>query len=267
MPERTKQPLIIAHRGASAVAPENTLAAFARALDDGADGIEFDVQLARDGVPVIIHDSDLRRTANRTGGVADIAAAELGSIDAGSWFNRKYPKLAQPAYEKECVPTLAQVFRLITSSARKDCLCYVELKIDKPGRRYATLAQAVADLIAEYSLHRRAIVVSFNLHALSHMKKVDPAIRTGALFEPRTKPLTALRKRAIVAGAIESGAEEILLHRLMARRRLVDLAAHKGLRPVVWTVDDARWIARAKDLGIHALITNDPAKLIRTSKR
>jgi glycerophosphoryl diester phosphodiesterase len=81
-----KTPLIIAHRGASAVAPENTIAAFRRAIEVGADGVEFDVRLARDGVPVVIHDSTLERTAGLKRGVSDLTSEELSQIDVGSWF-------------------------------------------------------------------------------------------------------------------------------------------------------------------------------------
>src|SRR5687768_6527959 len=101
-------PLIIAHRGASKHAPENTFAAFKRAIDAGADGIELDVRLAKDGVAVVFHDSTLKRIAGRKGKIEHYTSAELGSIDAGSWFNRYAPKLADPAYKNESVPTLAE---------------------------------------------------------------------------------------------------------------------------------------------------------------
>ncbi|HET6851924.1 MAG TPA: glycerophosphodiester phosphodiesterase family protein, partial [Pyrinomonadaceae bacterium] len=83
-------PLIIGHRGASAVAPENTIAAFKEAIAVGADGVEFDVRLTRDRVPVVIHDSTLRRTAGLQRRVADLTWAELEQVDVGSWFDRKF---------------------------------------------------------------------------------------------------------------------------------------------------------------------------------
>src|ERR1041384_6906814 len=138
-----KQPLIIAHRGSSSVAPENTLAAFAQAIADRADGIEFDVQLAKDGVPVIIHDANLRRTANRRARVKNLTSAELASIEVGSWFNRKYPDRAKPAYATEHIPTLEQVFTLVASNARSDFACYVELKIDPQETAYEDLVESV----------------------------------------------------------------------------------------------------------------------------
>ena len=118
-------PLIIGHRGASAAAPENTLAAFARALDDGADGLEFDVRLARDGVPVCIHDATLKRTAMLDAQVAKLSSTDLGRIDAGTWFNRRYPTRARAEYSLERVPTLEQVLRATGHRAQR---LYVEMK-------------------------------------------------------------------------------------------------------------------------------------------
>src|SRR5712691_1033184 len=106
-------PLIIGHRGSSAVAPENTIAAFVRAMRDGADGFEFDVRLARDGVPVVIHDATLRRTAQMSGAVADFTSRELNHVDVGSWFNHQHPNRARQEYAQETVPTLEQVLDLI----------------------------------------------------------------------------------------------------------------------------------------------------------
>ena len=108
--EMSKSPLIIGHRGASAHAPENTLAAFRVALDAGADGVEFDVQLSKDGVPVVIHDDTLERTGLRVGSVSDLTAKKLGKIDVGSWFNKKFPKRVKPEFAKETIPTSGSGF-------------------------------------------------------------------------------------------------------------------------------------------------------------
>ena len=102
----TPGPLIVAHRGASALAPENTLAAFRRAVDDGADGIEFDVRLAKDNAAVVFHDSTLIRTAQTDGRVSDFTSSELSEFDVGSWFNRMSRKRANPVFADEHIPTL-----------------------------------------------------------------------------------------------------------------------------------------------------------------
>jgi glycerophosphoryl diester phosphodiesterase len=259
----TNNPLIIAHRGASVVAPENTLAAFALAMESGADGIELDVRLSRDGVPVVIHDETLRRTGLRKEAVAQMSAKDLAEVDVGSWFNLTHPALARDEYALECVPTLDQVFHLFLD---RDAQLYVEMKCGaKEGS--ADLTQAVAQLIKEHRLHSRVIVVSFDLAAIAQTKLIDSAIRTGALFEPKSDLTTIVRKQRMIKAAIDHGANEILLHRSVATSGAVRLATESELPAVVWTVDDPKWLGRARRMGIHALITNDPAKMAGSEAR
>ena len=106
-------PLIIGHRGASALAPENTLVAFSRALRDGADGVEFDVRLSGDRVPVVIHDDSLKRTGQTTRLVKDLTAAELQQCDVCSWFS---PLQSENKQYAGTVPTLAQAFDLFAQT-------------------------------------------------------------------------------------------------------------------------------------------------------
>ncbi len=108
-----RSPLIIAHRGVSAHAPENTLAAIRMAIDAGVDGVEFDVRLASDGVPVVIHDATLNRTGRHKGRVSAFTSNDLCQIDVGSWFNAKCPKLARSAFVGETIPTLWQVLQVL----------------------------------------------------------------------------------------------------------------------------------------------------------
>src|SRR5207253_1739431 len=117
-------PLILGHRGASAVAPENTLAAFSRAISDGADGIEFDVRLSRDHVPVVIHDATLNRTGLIDRLVCELTAKELGEVDVGHWFAARGQTGAQ-SFAGEKLPTLAQIFEIFST---KTGVLYVEMK-------------------------------------------------------------------------------------------------------------------------------------------
>lgn len=256
------KPLIIAHRGASALAPENTLAAFSRALEDGADGVELDVWLARDGVPVVIHDASLRRTGLCEGIVSAMTSKELCRTGVGHWFNLANPRLARKEYSREVVPSLDQVFKLFKAQHTTNrAVTYVELKTDNGSDDRAALSTSVVNLIVHHDLQSKVVVVSFNLKAITQVKTIDSSVRTGALFEPRRNAARIMSGRRLIAAAIESGADEILLHRLIATRRLVGLAAEKDLRSVVWTVDDPKWLDRAERLGIDALITNDPAAM------
>jgi glycerophosphoryl diester phosphodiesterase len=260
-------PLIIGHRGASALAPENTLASFKRALEDGAAGVELDVRLASDGVPVVIHDATLQRTGNHEGSVARSTSAELGQTDVGSWFNHTHPQFARAEYSRQFVPTLDQVFDLFKKRATRADIIYVEMKTDKRKDTYVELAAAVVQLVNDRNLRRHVVVVSFNLKAVAEIRRIDSHIVTGALFEPQRNPVKTIRKHPMITAAVDSGADQILLHWLIASRRLVELAAQSNLLPVVWTVDDPKWIRRSTDLRIHALITNNPALMATGSER
>lgn len=256
-------PLIIGHRGASALAPENTLAAFARAFDDGAHGIEFDVRLAKDGVPVVIHDATLRRTGLAWGEVAKLTSEQLANENVGSWFNRAQPALGREAYEQQRVPTLAQVFDFLHE---RPGTIYVELKTDGADSS-SDLVQAASDAIVAGGLQDRVVVVSFDLPALARLKSLNSSIRTGALFTPRNRPDVSWRADSMLSAATDCGADELLPHRLLARPKIIENAHARNLPVVVWTIDDPEWLGRAKTLGIHALITNDPAMLLNARRR
>jgi glycerophosphoryl diester phosphodiesterase len=248
-------PLIIGHRGAAAVAPENTLVSFERALGDGADGLEFDVRLASDNVPVVIHDPTLRRTGLRKGKVSSLSSTELSAIDVGTWFNLRYPSRARPEYEQATISTLADVFEAV---CERGALLYVEMKCGRKDR--TALANEVAKLIRASSQMSRVVVESFDLAAIAEIKRLAPCIRTAALFD-RNLARPAPSARRMIERAIRCGAGEIALHRSLATRRVVEEAAKHGLETVVWTVDSPAWIERAIKSGIRAVITNNPARL------
>ena len=249
-------PLIIGHRGASAHAPENTHAAFERAFDGGADGIEFDVRLARDGVPVCIHDATLRRTALREGVVEALDSAELSTLDAGTWFNRRDPSSARDDFTRERVPTLSAVFESFGERAR---VLYVEMKCDAPALG-PPLARAVVELTRAHGLAERVVVKSFAHALVAEAKRLAPEIRAAALFDRNwSRPLVSPRR--IVADAARCGADEISLHRSLLRRATVEEARRRGFGVVVWTVDTPFWLRRARSLGLRAVITNRPAEM------
>lgn len=252
----SRLPLIIGHRGASTHAPENTLAALQMALDAGADGVEFDVQLARDEVPVVIHDPNLRRVAGLNAAILDISSAELADIDVGSWFNAEFPERASASFSRETVPTLDRVLGLLEDASG---LVYLELKTD--GGDPGPLVKRVCETIRSSSVLPRLIVKSFCLNTLEKVRRELPQTATAALFEPRVR--TVFRRRANLIGmAAGCGANHISLHWLLVNRRLVESANDAQIPITVWTVNDPRWVGKAREMGIRSLITNDPAKFI-----
>lgn len=250
-------PLIIGHRGASAVAPENTLAAFARAMLDGADGIEFDVRLARDEVPVVIHDATLERTGLAKGCVSELTSDELRQMDVGSWFTGRVPGIGVD-FGGEKLPTLQQVFEFFTG---KTGLLYLEMKSDVGDE--AKLATQVVRSIQRHTMHEQVIVESFDLPLIEQVKNLDSSIRTAALFEPKlSQPLSLVQSQKPVELAKYYGADEIALHHTLASTRLIGKAMEAGLSIVVWTVDNTQWIERARSLGVAVLITNNPTLML-----
>ena len=288
--------LIIAHRGASAEAPENTLAAFRRAIELGADGVEFDVRLAADGVPVVIHDATLKRTAGIDRRVADITSAELARLDVGSWFNRHHGHLADEAYALERIPTLERVldflhdpeandsvspepreymqkpdrqggrdrqvdqYALAYARASATPLIYIELKIDTSAE-VAPLTDAVARVIAVSPLLPNLIVQSFDLRVITRVREHLPDIKTAALFGSRLSHFVGGRHR-IVDLALEHGANHLSLHHSLVTERMSTRAAAAGLPITAWTVNDPNYLPRAAELGVYAAITNDPRQYV-----
>ena len=256
----SRLPLIIGHRGASALAPENTLAAFRRAIADGADGIEFDVRLARDGVAVVIHDATLERTGLLKRRVANLTAAELKAADVGSWFGKR-GRVGLAASEREFagepVPLLQQVFKLFEENKGR---LYLEMKANAGTR--SDLVAEVVRMIRQSPVRSRVVVECFDLALIERAKAIDSSIRTAALFEPKLSKPSTLVPRNLADVAQAAGADEIALHHSLARRRIIEQALRLDQRVVVWTVDNPSWVAKAQTLEIHALITNNPARLL-----
>ena len=217
------EPLIIGHRGAPVVALENTIPAFAAAVAAGADGIEFDVRLSSDGVPVIIHDDTLARTHSVRGRVSELTAQEMGDLG---------------------VPSLRELFELMAGTSLLLCL---EIKSREPQ-----LAILCERLVREFGFEERVIVECFDLNVL---KLVE--LKRAALFEPRI-----YTDQGVIDKALAVDATVLALHQRMAKPALIEKAKAAGLMVVVWTVDDPVWLERARAVGIEALITNDPSRML-----
>jgi len=249
-------PLIVAHRGASSVAPENTLSSFRRAVAIGADGIEFDVRLAKDGVPVVIHDASLVRTGHRDDKISDLTSTELAAVDVGSWFNRAYKKRASKDFAADMVPTLEAVLDELRSFRG---VIFIELKCR--DAEVEPLCRAVCSAISASPLLPQIIVKSFRLSVIPNMRFRCPGVKTAALFAP--KVMRFLRKeKHLVRIASELGADHVSIHRSLVTRKFMKKVAKTGMSVTVWTADNPRWVKKALRLGVTSIITNNPAKLL-----
>ncbi|MBI3914735.1 MAG: glycerophosphodiester phosphodiesterase [Chloroflexi bacterium] len=264
-----RRPLIIAHRGASASAPENTLAAFQRAFQLGADGIELDVTLTKDGVPVVIHDDTVDRTSNGRGKVSAMTLAELERLDFGSWFGEKF--------RGEKIPTLVEVLRAVP----RDKLINIELKTQalrswSPNAtqlsriefaKIATqmlfrlwepprLEPAVVKVIEETQSGNHVIISSFNPLALSRMRQLNPQLPRGLLY---FKELPIFLGNAWLRPLARP-------HALHPRNPMVtfaymEWANRRGYAVNAWTVDEPIEARRLAEIGVNAIITNQPEVL------
>jgi glycerophosphoryl diester phosphodiesterase len=258
---QAKKPLIVAHRGASALAPENTLAAFRRAIEDGAEGIEFDVRMTKDNVPVVFHDAALGRVSSEHGLVKQFTAAELQKIDIGSWFNLHKPERADESFSAETVSTLAQTLDFLRDFKG---LIYVEIKCRET--EIEQISEAACEIITNSPLLPQIIVKSFQLEVIPTVRRLCPQVQTAALFAP--KIMTILRKeKRLVSIADELGADQISIHYSLATRKLMKYAETRNLPVTIWTADNPIWVRRAVELGIGAIITNNPARLLAKKAR
>ena len=231
-------PIIFAHRGASAHAPENTLAAFELALKQGALAIEFDVKLTSDRQVVIIHDQKLNRTTNGSGAVTKHPQAALRELDAGSWLSADF--------RGEKIPTLEEVFETIG----KRLLMNVELT------NYATpfdgLVHEVAALVKKHGLQERVIFSSFFPTNLVLARRLLPSVPRGQLI---LKGSSGWWQRA-AANFMMLDAEHPFITDVTAS--LVERAHSKGRRVHVWTVNDPADMHRLRSIGVDGIFTDDP---------
>ncbi len=233
--------LVLGHRGASAEAPENTLAAFRLAMEQGADGVELDVWRCGSGEVVVIHDEESRRTAGGALRVPQASLQALRALDVGGWKGERF--------RAERIPLLSEVLAALPGAAVN-----VELK----GRRGdLRLAAAAAAVVRRAGAEGRVLVSSFDYRLLAAFRAAAPEVPCGLLFEGGHpwRLRTALASRLLRAAALHPEA------RLCTPARVRRWSA-RGLMVNAWTVDDPAEVERLAALGVTALITNTPGRVV-----
>ncbi|MBI1320793.1 MAG: hypothetical protein GC168_17855 [Candidatus Hydrogenedens sp.] len=270
-------PIIIAHRGASAYAPENTLAAFELAAEQGAPWYELDCHLSKDGVAVVIHDGDLERTTGVVGQVRDKTLDELKTLDAGTWFS--------PDFAGERLPTLAEALAM----AKGRIGVYVEIKnvaddgalmqqladvaagattmddalrdamiskVEASGTRNLALTRtAIADIRAQH-MENEVVVQSFSPVVCLVTRAEAPELRVEFLGSDDKDDPTRW-PRFIAFGRLVGVAGFNIHHESATPERIADFHAH-GETVAVWTVDEPALMRRYREWGVDGLITNKP---------
>jgi len=243
------KPLIIAHRGASAYAPENTLSAFKKAIELGTDGIELDVHLSKDGEVVVIHDFTVDRTSNGTGRVSQMPLKELKALDFGSWFLDKY--------RNERIPLLREVLELLQGW---DGLLNIEIKRNRL-EGCSPIEEKVLDLLDTYGFAEKTIISSFDHYSLMKVNEIEPSMRICPLY------IADLFKPWEYAGMLNAFA--IHPHYHTVTPDLVKQCHEHNINVNPYTVDCPEHIRLMIDAGVDGIITDVPdvAIQVRDAKK
>lgn len=235
-------PLAIAHRGYSAVAPENTLAAIEAAIRTGAEFVEVDTHATVDGVPVVMHDSTVDRTTDGSGAVAELTAAEIAAFDAGSPFS--------PVFAGQRVPTLGQVLDHIKGSGTR-------LLLEVKGGQNAEQVRAIVTEVLDRDMVGEVLVQSFDEDVLRYAREFAPHLSRGLLRGGLidTDPVAT-------AKALDVVTYNPIATALTIRRRLVPQLNAAGIAVMPWTVNKPKQWAALTELGVDGIITDRVGELV-----
>jgi glycerophosphoryl diester phosphodiesterase len=245
---------VIGHRGAAGLAPENTLASFRTAIELGADAVEFDLHVSRDGELVVIHDDTLDRTTTRTGRIEDLTLEEIRRADAGVRF--------APRFQGERVPTLREVLDLVKTLGRPEFRLNLELKFS-PGRegRPDGFERKALDLVGQAGLVGRTTVQSFYHPSVALAKRLEPGIRAGLLVEAREAPADP------VSLVRRHGADLYAPNYRALSPEVVRILHGAGIGILTWTPNTEADLRRVLDLGMgtvpgDSITTDYPDRLL-----
>ncbi|USK86079.1 glycerophosphodiester phosphodiesterase [Peribacillus asahii] len=254
--EKHKDIVNVSHRGASGYAPEHTLVSYQMGEKMHGDYIEIDLQMTKDGQLIAMHDEKLDRTTNGTGLVKDYTLAEIKQLDAGSWFNEKYPESANPNYEGLQVPTLEEVFKKFGKNARY----YIETKSPET---YPGMEKELLRLIDKYNINKKSLLIqSFSPQSLKIMNELDPSVKLVQLISYKNYAvITDDELAAIKEYAMGVGPNHTYLN-----EEYVQKVVNSGLELHPYTVNDKDRMKQLIDWGVTGMFTNFPDKLHEVKK-
>jgi glycerophosphoryl diester phosphodiesterase len=238
-------PLKIAHRGASGTTPELTRAAFLRALELGADMIELDVQLTKDGYLVVIHDHELMRTTGAPGLVREHTLAELKQFDTGAWFDARF--------KGEGILTLEDVIDVVGRRA----MLNVEIK-SPPGDWSSTALKTVA-VLTHAGILGTTVISCFEMPALQRVRELSPAARLGVLWHQPDFTEAWAWAHELAAWSFHPWSK------ILAEDGVAE-AHRRGLRVLTWTVNDPAEIAQMAAIGVDGIMSDFPERLLQLGR-
>lgn len=237
---------VIAHRGASGIAPENTLSAFQKAVELGAGFIETDLQLSRDARLVALHDDTLERTTDGRGAVSSKTLEELRKLDAGSWFRDSNQKSVSP-FAGERIPIIEEV---LAFGREHEIGLFLEVKPTGPSGA----EHAIVGALHACGEVPRSVVLSFSPSVLKRVRDLEPLVVTGFLYSDRLP--------SAVGTAVDAGARQLLPRTDRVTQELVTEAHAHDLKVVSWTADTADEMKKLLSAGVDGIITNYPDRLV-----
>lgn len=243
---RAQETLLAAHRGGARLWPENSLRAFRGALALGADLLELDVHLTRDGAVVVLHDPTLERTTTGSGEVRAAALQELRRLRLKDEAGRA---------TDEPVPTLDEVLDLLAPTPAGLLL---EIKTGPGRERYDGIEERVLGRLRAWGLQGRTVLMSFDPGVLQRVRELDPAIRAGLLVSRRALRHGGVSAEVAVGWAVAAGAADLGLEHTLVTGPVLEAARARGLRVAAWTVNDDADMRRLIGLGVDILITDRP---------
>ena len=242
--EKVDQVLAIAHRGASGYAPENTLAAFRRAVAQGVSFIETDLHLTRDAHFVAIHDETVDRTTNGKGAIHSMTLAEVRRLDAGSWFASEFMG--------ERVPHLEEILEF---ARKNDVVFYLELK---PSGFWGG-EHALIGALRNSSEIPRSVIISFDAAILAALRKIEPTLMTGLLYEGQME--NPFEK------AVEIGARQTAVRGDLVTPNFLQQARKRDLQVVCWTVNSPAHMRMLVSAGVDGIMSDYPDRLLEALKK
>lgn len=240
--------LIIAHRGASAVAPENTIIAFKKAVELHANAIELDLRQTKDGQLVVLHDATVNRTTNGRGNIANMTLSEVKELDAGGWFDTRF--------KNERVPTLHEVIEIL------DTATILIIEIKEGNETYPGIEEQVLDIVKTNRLEGQVILKSFDQKVLSRIKKKAPQIRLLYVYVFTIPWLCVTVDRGVSTGDLfDLNVDYLQPHKIFISRSFVNRAQERGFKVIAWGVEDEGTMKKMIDLGVDGIETGFPDKL------
>ncbi|PAU93511.1 hypothetical protein CK503_11525 [Aliifodinibius salipaludis] len=234
--------IIIAHRGASAYYPENTMIAFKKAVEMEAEMIELDVMMSKDGVPIVFHDAKLNRHTNGSSYIKLYSLKELKNLDAGSWFH--------PKFSDQTIPTLEEV---LTFASGKVAL-NIEIKTEAVSNDIEnSIEQKALQLVKKYGMRNHVLFSSFDYRAVQHLKKLDPDIPVALLYN-RNQSRRLLPHQLVEQYNVDAFN---CSYRQLKRKWMADLNKHK-IPTFIYTVDSKRRMQKLIAGGVTGIFTNKP---------